>query len=168
VELAKSFQKECLLLVVGEGKSLEGLGAMVGSLLDGLGGDSSSLGIPLVLGDGGGLVDGLMSDVELVNLSEGLSGLGLRLLGSKTVLVSLSRLVMEAGQVHLVGVEALESGFSTLLLNLECGTLFGQSPHNISWKFHLQRNKHRLENREKKLDVASKNQYLLVRIVNNK
>ena len=77
MELAKSLQKECLLLVVGEGKSLEGLGAMVGSLLDGLGGDSSSLGIPLVLGDGGGLVDGLMSDVELVNLSEGLSGLGL-------------------------------------------------------------------------------------------
>ena len=73
VELAESLQKESLLLVVGEGESLDGLGGMVGSLLDGLSGDGGSLGSPLVLGNGGGLVDGLMSNVELVNLSEGLS-----------------------------------------------------------------------------------------------
>ena len=39
VELAESLQKECLLLVVGEGKSLDGLGGVSGTSLDGLGGD---------------------------------------------------------------------------------------------------------------------------------
>ena len=137
VELAESLQKESLLLVVGEGKSLDGLGGMVGSLLDGLSGDDSSLGSPLVLGNGGGLVDGLMSDVELVNLSEGLSGLGLSLLNGETMLGALSRLVMEASKVHLIAVETLVSGLGTLLLNLKSGTLLGQGPHNATWYFHL-------------------------------
>lgn len=97
VELAESLQKECLLLVVGEGKSLDGLGGVVGSLLDGGGRDSGSLGSPSVLGDSGGLVDGLVCNMELVNLSEGLSRLGLSLLGSKTVLGRFSRLAVEVG-----------------------------------------------------------------------
>ena len=137
VELAESLQKESLLLVVGEGESLDGLGGMVGSLLDGLSGDGSSLGTPLVLGDGGGLVDGLMGNMELVNLSEGLSGLGLSLLSGKTNSGSLSGLVMEASKVHLVVVETLISGSSTLWLNLKSGTLLGQCPHNVTWYSHL-------------------------------
>ena len=137
VELAESLQKESLLLVVGEGKSLDGLGGMVGSLLDGLGGDGSSLGTPLVLGHGGGLVDGLMSNMELVNLSEGLSGLGFSLLSAETVLGGLSRLVMEASKVHVIRVETLVSGSGTLWLNLESGALLGHSPHNATWYFHL-------------------------------
>ena len=86
VELAESLQKHSLLLVVGEGKSLDGLGGMDGTLLDGLGRDRGSLGGPLVLGDGGGLVDGLVSNMELVNLSESLSGLGLCLLSGEAIL----------------------------------------------------------------------------------
>ena len=137
VELAESLQKESLLLVVGEGESLDGLSGMVGSLLDGLSGDGGSLGSPLVLGNGGGLVDGLMSNVELVNLSEGLSGLGLSLLSGETILGSLSGLVMEASKVHNIGVEALVSGFGSLLLNLKSGALLGQGPHNVTWYSHL-------------------------------
>ena len=137
VELAESLQKESLLLVVGEGKSLDGLGGMVGSLLDGLSGDGSSLGTPLVLGHGGGLVDGFVSNVELVNLSEGLSGLGLGFLSGETVLGRLSRLVMEASKVQGMRVEALISGSCTLWLNFKSGALLGHSPHNGTWYFHL-------------------------------
>ena len=126
VKSAESLQKECLLLVVGEGKSLDGLGGVVGSLLDRLGGDSGSLGTPGVLGHSSGLVDGLVGNVELVNLSEGLSGLGLGLLSGETVLGGLSRLVVEPGKVQWGGVEALTSGSGTLLLNFKSGMLLGQ------------------------------------------
>ena len=125
VELAESLQKECLLLVVGEGKSLDGLSGMNGTLLDGLSRDGSSLNSPLVLGDSGGLVDSLMGNVEVVNLSEGLSGLGLSLLSGEAVCGRLSGLVMETGEIHLIGVEALKSGLHALWLDLKSGEILG-------------------------------------------
>jgi hypothetical protein len=100
MELTKSLQKECLLLVIGERKSLDGLGGMGGSLLDGGGGDVCTLGTPDVLGDGGGLVDSFMGNLELVNLSEINILLGLSLLNLETELVGGSRLVVESGEVH--------------------------------------------------------------------
>ena len=126
MELAESLQKECLLLVVGEGESLDGLGGVSGTLLDGLGRDVSTGGTPLVLGDGGGLMEGFMGNVELVNLSESLFFLGLCLLDAETVLGALGRLVMHTSKVQMIVVEALISCFSSLLLDLEGRMTFGQ------------------------------------------
>ena len=126
VELTESLQKECLLSVVGERKSLDGLGGMGGSLLDGSGGDTSTLGSPDVLGDGGGLVNGFMSKIEFVNLSESDILLGLGLLDVETELVGISRLVVESSKVHFVRVEALLSNLVTLLLDFEGGVTLGQ------------------------------------------
>ena len=126
VELAESLQKECLLLVVGEGKSLDGLGGVDGTLLDRLGRDGSTLGSPLVLGDGGGLVDGLVSKVELVNLSESLVLLGFSLLSGETDGRAACGLIVETSEVQSIRVEALFSGFSSLGLNLEGGVTLGQ------------------------------------------
>ena len=52
-------------------------------------------------------MDGFVSNMELVNLSESLSGLGLSLLSGEAILVGLSGLVMEPSKVHFVVVEAL-------------------------------------------------------------
>jgi hypothetical protein len=126
VEFAESSQKECLLLVVGEHKSLDGLGGMGGSLLDGSGGDISSLGTISVLGDGGGLVNGFMSNIELVNLSECLILLGLGLLDVESELVALSRLVVVSSKVHSIRVEALSSLLSALGLDFGGRKTLGQ------------------------------------------
>ena len=126
VELAKSLQKESLLLVIGECKSLDGLGGTGGSLLDGDGRDICTLGSMDVLGDGGGLVNSFMSKIEFVNLSESHILLGFGLLIVETELVALSRLVVESSKVHSIRVEALLSNLITLLLDLKGGVMLGQ------------------------------------------
>jgi hypothetical protein len=126
VELAESLQKECLFLVVGESKSLDGLGGFGSSLLDGNGTDVSTLGSVDVGCDGGGLVNGFMGNIELVNLSEGDVLLGLSFLDGETELVALSRLVVVSSKVHSIRVEALLSSFSTLRLDFEGGKVLGQ------------------------------------------
>ena len=137
VELAKSSEEKGLLLVVGEGQSLDGLGGVSSTLLDGLHRAALVGGTPLVLSDGGGLVVSLMSDMKLVDLSESLILLGLSLLNLEAVVGAAGGLVVESGEVHIVFVEAFTSGFGTLLLDLEGRVFLGQRPQNAAWHFHF-------------------------------
>ena len=125
MELAESLQEESLLLVVGESESLDDLGGSGGTYGEGLSRADHALGTPLVLEDGSGLVDLLVSNMKLVNLSESFSGLGLSLLNLETVVGALGRLVVEACKVHVVEIEALISRLGTLSLDFGGGEVLG-------------------------------------------
>ena len=119
MELTESSKKNLLLGIVGESKTLNNLGGSDGSLniLDGIVGSSG-----LVLGNSVGLVVLLVANSELVASSEGLAGLGWESVDGETVLVVGGRGVVEAGEVHWVGVHGLVSGSHALVLSLESST----------------------------------------------
>ena len=56
MESGQSLEEESLLLVVGEGKSLDSLGGSSGSFLDSLGGGRETSGTVGALGNSSGLV----------------------------------------------------------------------------------------------------------------
>ena len=127
---AESSQKGGLLGGGGEGKTLDGLGSVAGSSANHLGRVSEAGGSRLV--NSVGLVVGLVCNSESEFSSEALLGGGLSLGGSEAdgVLLgeTLSGGVVEVGEVHGVGGEALVSALGTLGLLLEATVILGQCP----------------------------------------
>jgi len=132
MESSKSLEQEGLLLVVGESQSFNGLGSLVSSVLDSLGGVAETSLSILVLEDFVVSVIGLVVDRENVFSVESLLGLRLSFVHSEanTVIGSetLGGSVVESSKVQWVGGERIKSTLGSVWSSNETGRMFSQLP----------------------------------------